>query len=60
MKVTGKKINNMGEVMKPGQMVPAMKETMLKVKNMDLVNLLGQIKVLITDSLSKITLMGKV
>ena len=60
MKVTGKKINNMGEVMKPGQMVPAMKEIMWKVKSMDLVNLLGQIKVLITDSLSKITLMGKV
>ena len=60
MKDTGKKISNMEGVWKHGQTEQAMKEIMLKAKNMGLVNSHGQTRAPITVNLWRIILMGKV
>jgi hypothetical protein len=56
MRDTGRKINSMEKDWKPGQMVQATKEIMLKEKNMVKVLLHGQTEVHIMDNLTKIIL----
>lgn len=60
MKVNGKKISNMVRVLKHGQMVPAMKVTMLKERKMESENSNGPMEAPIMDNSLKITSMEMV
>jgi hypothetical protein len=50
MKDNGKKISNMEQVLKPGQMELGIMENTFKERSMGLVNLLGQMEVLIMEN----------
>jgi hypothetical protein len=51
IRVNGKKINSMAEVLRHGLMVLVMKVTMLKARNMVMASLLGQMAQLMKVSL---------